>query len=58
MVLLMNLQGSCWIYGFGTDWANVGQIKGDIGFTGLAGTQGITGFTGSTGTQGDILIYR
>ena len=46
------ITGNLWVYS-GTSWSSVGQIKGDIGYTGSAGTNGEVGYTGSAGANGN-----
>lgn len=45
------VSGFLWTW-TGTEWVNVGQIKGDKGDTGDTGPTGATGNTGATGSQG------
>ena len=46
------VNGSLYVWD-GTDWENVGNIKGDTGATGATGPKGDTGNAGSTGAKGD-----
>jgi hypothetical protein len=53
------INGDLWLWD-GNNWTNVGNIQGEVGFTGSQGIQGDVGFTGSqgvigfTGSQGEI----
>jgi len=44
--------GDLWVWS-GTQWNDVGQIRGPQGNTGTTGAQGIQGITGITGAKGD-----